>query len=90
MRIHLSVDLSLSSRETNTVTFADSADPEEMDYNELSYQDLHCHAVITKTCLYNSDPLKPHIYIVKLGFTGVYSIFLISAQNHRLWVLVGL
>ena len=26
-------------------------------------------------------PLKPHFYIVKLGFTGVYSIFLISAQN---------
>ena len=31
---------------------------------------------------------KPHIYIVKLGFTGVYIIFLISAQKHRLWVLV--
>ena len=27
------------------------------------------------------DPLKPHFYIVKLGFTGVYIIFLISAQN---------
>ena len=36
---------------------------------------------ITKTCLYNFDPLKPHFYIVKLGFTGVYIIFLISAQN---------
>ena len=36
---------------------------------------------ITKTCLYNTDPLKPHFYIVKLGFTGVYIIFLISAQN---------
>ena len=33
-------------------------------------------------------PLKPHFYIVKLGFTGVYIIFLISAQKHRLWVLV--
>ena len=29
-----------------------------------------------KTCLYNFDPLKPHFYIVKLGFTGVYIIFL--------------
>ena len=37
--------------------------------------------VITKTRLYNVDPLKPHFYIVKLGFTGVYIIFLISAQN---------
>ena len=34
-----------------------------------------------KTYLYNFDPLKPHFYIVKLGFTGVYIIFLISAQN---------
>ena len=30
------------------------------------------YGVITKTCLYNFDPLKPHFYIVKLGFTGVY------------------
>ena len=26
-------------------------------------------------------PPKPHFYIVKLGFTGVFIIFLISAQN---------
>ena len=36
---------------------------------------------ITKTCLYNFDSLKPHFYAVKQGFTGVYVIFLISAQN---------
>ena len=37
---------------------------------------------VTKTRLYNSDPRKPHFYIVKLGFTGVYIIFLLfSAQN---------
>ena len=36
---------------------------------------------ITKTRLYNFDPLKPHFYIVKLGFTGVYTISLISVQN---------
>ena len=36
--------------------------------------------LITKTRLYNFDPLKPHFYIVKLGFTGVCVIFLISAQ----------
>ena len=35
-----------------------------------------------KTCLYNFDPLKPHFNIVKLGFTGVYIIFLISAQKN--------
>ena len=43
---------------------------------------------ITKTCLYNFDPLKPHFYVVKLRFTGVNIIFLISAQEHRLWVHV--
>ena len=36
---------------------------------------------ITKTCQYNFDPLKPRFYTVKLGFTGVYIIFHISAQN---------
>ena len=40
------------------------------------------------TGLYNFDPLKPQFYTVKQGFTGVYIIFLISAQKHRLWVLV--
>ena len=43
---------------------------------------------ITKTCLYNFDPLKPHFYIAKLEFTRVYIIFLISAQKHRLWVSI--
>ena len=45
---------------------------------------------ITKTCLYNFDPTKPHFCMVKLWFTGVYMyiIFLISAQKHRVWVLV--
>ena len=37
--------------------------------------------VITKTCLYNVDPLEPHFYIVKLGFTGVYIIFLFLLKN---------
>ena len=43
---------------------------------------------ITKTRLYSFDTLKPHFYIVKLGLTGIYIIFLISAQKHSLWVLV--
>ena len=30
-------------------------------------------------------PLKPHYYIVKLGFTGVYIMFLIAAQNIDCW-----
>ena len=35
---------------------------------------------LTKTCLYDVDPLRPHFYVVKLGFTRVYIIFLISAK----------
>ena len=51
---------------------------------ELSFMFL----CITKTCLYDFDPLKPHFYIIKLGFAGVHLIFRISAQKHKLWVLV--
>ena len=36
---------------------------------------------ITKTSLYKFDPLQHHFYIVKLGFTGVYIIFLILLNN---------
>ena len=36
---------------------------------------------ITKTYLYNFDPIKPQFYIVKLGFARLYIIFIISAQN---------
>ena len=35
---------------------------------------------ITKTRLYNFYPLIPHLYVEKLGFTGVYIIFLIFAK----------
>ena len=37
------------------------------------------------------DLITKHAYLiltVNLGFTGVYIIFLISVQKHRLWVLV--
>ena len=36
---------------------------------------------ITEICLYKFDPLKAHFYIVKLGFTGVYIIFLFLLKN---------
>ena len=32
--------------------------------------------VIMITSPYDLDPLTPHFYIVKLGFTGVYIIYL--------------
>ena len=37
--------------------------------------------VITKTCLYNFDPLKPDFYIVKLRFTGYTLDFLFLLKN---------
>ena len=44
-----------------------------------------CNAIfsefIMKTCLYNFDSLKPHFYVVKLGFTGVYIISLFLLKN---------
>ena len=36
---------------------------------------------ITKTSLYNVDPLKPQFYIVRLRITGVYIIFLFLLKN---------
>ena len=38
----------------------------------------------------NVYPLKPHFYIEKLEFAGVYLFFLyFFSPKHRLWVLVG-
>ena len=52
--------------------------------HEFSTSSVKCRSkthTITKTRIYNFDPLKPHFYMVKLGFTGVYIILLISAKN---------
>ena len=40
-----------------------------------------------KTYLYNFDPLKPHFYIVKLGFTGlyIYIFFYFCSKNIDCW-----
>ena len=46
----------------------------------VTHRSLLKHAYIIFT------PLN-HFYLVKLRFTGVYIIFLISAQNHTFWVL---
>ena len=62
--------------------------PTELQLNKAYSADTKAPIFNTKTYLYNFDPIKPHFYIVKLGFTGVYIIILITAQKHRLWVLV--
>ena len=38
-------------------------------------------SIIRKTCPCNEYPLKPHFYIVKLGFARVYLFFLFLLQN---------
>ena len=63
-----------------------------VNYHKGSDEGLRFRSVsadITKTYLYNVDPLKFQFDIVKLGFTGVYIILLISSQKHRLWVQRG-
>ena len=43
---------------------------------------------ITKTSPCNEDPLTPHFYIVKLGFTGVY-IFLAHLSRRLIGELIA-
>ena len=43
---------------------------------------VHKGNCITKTYLDKFHPLKPKFYTVKLGLTGVYIIFLISAKKN--------
>ena len=53
--------------------------PQNIGYDiscKLSSMETTGMQCITKTCLYNFDPLKPHFYITKLGLTGVYIVFL--------------
>ena len=57
-------------------------------YNHFYMIFLNRDPNITKTSPCNEHPLTSHFYIVKLGFTGVYMIFLFFALKQRLWVLV--
>ena len=66
---------------------SDHKGPENMKFTIIKLEETF-DCPITKICQYNFDPFKPHFYVVKLGFTGVYIIFLISAQKYKLWVLV--
>ena len=58
-------------------------------YENALFVDIYYNSqwllAITKTYLYNFDPFKTHFYIVKLEFTRVYIIFLISAKNKDCW-----
>ena len=71
------------NREINEVLRFDNLGfvSEEPGFSLINQFFFYLSISITKTCLYNFYPLKPHFYIVKLGFTRVYIIFLVSAQN---------
>ena len=46
----------------------------ELLYKSVCY--INDFRNITKTCLYNFDPLKPHFYIVYRGYTLVFLFLL--------------
>ena len=54
-----------------------------MEHKKTTNRTTSCPITITNKYLDSLDPLKPHFYIVKLGFTGVYIIFLSFAQKHK-------
>ena len=54
---------------------------DKYNFGESLGKAVHSFYDITKIYLYNFDPLKPQFYIVKLGFTGVYIIFLFLLKN---------
>ena len=51
-----------------------------MNDNEIM-NTLSPQSIVSKTCQCYVYPLKPHYYIVKLGFAGVYLFFLFLLQN---------
>ena len=66
-----------TSRGTLSISFCPHPHPLSLKRSLVKVKNI----LITKTRLYNIAPLKPHFYIVKLGFTGVYIILRISAKN---------
>ena len=50
-------------------------------HNMVTPEGIEPRLYIMKTCPCNVYPLEPHLYIVKLGFAGVYLIFLFLLQN---------
>ena len=85
--VDVQADLSLCWSNRSYCRFCRALDQSQM-YSQLPSCSQQQVDDVTKTCLYNFDPLKSHFYIVKLEFTGVCIIFLISDQKHRLWLLV--
>ena len=60
--------------------YANSGDPDHPASSDPCFISIYFMHV-TKTRLYNIDPLQPYFYIVKLVFTGVHIIFLILLKT---------
>ena len=83
----------------SSIFFSETAWPIKAKFNvEPPWVDLdlfYNNVKFSKTYLYKVQISGEHLQnhwssgIVKLGFTGVYIIFLFFAQKHRLWVPVG-
>ena len=75
-------------------SFSKCLDDTSINFNVATFSERSAHPIgyviffiFRKTSPCNEDPLTPHFYIVKLGFTGVF-IFSYFCSKHRLWVLV--
>ena len=68
--------LQACTTETQTTVWSEYSLSVWRNFPSLAIQNVLCENSdnITKTCLYNFDPLKSHYRIVKRGFTGVYII----------------
>ena len=51
------------------------------DYHNFS--SLFKETTIRKTCPCNEYPIKPNVYIVKLGYAGVYTFFAHLSQSSQ-------
>ena len=83
VRLHIASAVYLAILTISTIC-ANSGNSDQIAQSQRSLSVLPT-ITISRTCLYNFDTLKPLVYIIKLGFTGVYIIFLISVQKHKLW-----
>ena len=59
---------------------------QHLDKIKISLVPVWSYIMLTSSC--NVDPFTPHFYIVNLGFTGVYIVFLIFDLKQKLRVLV--
>ena len=77
--ILLSIFIIISPLSLIVVSNYFSFEPSAMGKTEIG--SVNFYLVIMLTCSCNVHPLTPHFYIVKVGFTGVYIIFLFCSKT---------